>query len=372
MRWPKPRDLAFNPLGIVDCLSFDTTLVKKVLMTLTSSPETKHLSKYPVHVINRGVFLRSARSKQEALYWCPGLNAGFPLTPKPKNKYHEQTYAFHDVIHFCLPDLIPDGNISDTARDTYVNHRMSSEVISLIYSDMIYASQLKEYDTRDQRKIFPLYQELGGSSADLNEILHGGFCFCFNSDIGPWTDMIHGREGDMKALYSFKDKYQEYLDKDRDWTIKNWNYMKKRADSFERWWSDNRDLTYGLTEISQFNDSVNANECGHGIEIGTILAKQIENIELEALDEMTGKHRAFRNYMVGQMLIFYQYDTPFNSDYYEFIRKCLVYNCDHSYIISIYNEYLYNLYTKDYISVEQYDLYQQMYPIFEANEVMYT
>jgi hypothetical protein len=114
-------------------------------------------------VVNDGTFFRSAISRREVNYWCPGLNAGVPFVAK-KDAIHELTFLAHDFGHFMLPDLVFTGKHSPLLRRVYIISRMLSEAATLVFADMLLAEGLRrsgvEYDWT-KRAIWPLFEATG-------------------------------------------------------------------------------------------------------------------------------------------------------------------------------------------------------------------
>ncbi len=76
-------------------------------------------------------------TKEEYLYWYPSLNSGLPVVEKP-DQIHQAIYMFHDMVHTCLYDPLPD-----TSFQTYLIGKMVGEVTAQFIADGIFASILK-------------------------------------------------------------------------------------------------------------------------------------------------------------------------------------------------------------------------------------
>lgn len=76
-------------------------------------------------------------SKEQFLYWYPSLDAGLPVVPK-KDAIHQSIYMFHDMVHTCLYDPLPDTNLQ-----TYILGKMVGEAMAQLIADGIFASLLQ-------------------------------------------------------------------------------------------------------------------------------------------------------------------------------------------------------------------------------------
>lgn len=80
-------------------------------------------------------------SQEEFLYWYPSLNSGLPIVEKP-DKIHQAIYMFHDLVHTCLYDPLPDCD-----KSTYILGKMVGEAMAQLIADGIFATILqKNYD----------------------------------------------------------------------------------------------------------------------------------------------------------------------------------------------------------------------------------
>lgn len=76
-------------------------------------------------------------SKEQFLYWYPSLDAGLPIVSK-KDAIHQSIYMFHDMVHTCLYDPLPD-----TSFQTYILGKMVGEAMAQLIADGIFASLLQ-------------------------------------------------------------------------------------------------------------------------------------------------------------------------------------------------------------------------------------
>ncbi len=206
--------------------------------------------------VAQGLFFRKSENRRQKLYWIPGLNAGLPFTPKPKDRSHELTYMFHDFVHFIIPDLMYDGGfaydkkLDDLHRTVYVCYRLMSEVVTLAMGDMIFVDcMLKSgysYETVDKRCIYPVFLEFEAKNGPITsmtkeryiqyvrDILQGSLRFCFFGDLSVWKSMM--QNPDHPCLQDFANKYNSYIVEDARWSSANYKNMQSNRDSYQKWW----------------------------------------------------------------------------------------------------------------------------------------
>lgn len=190
-------------------------------------------------MLNQGAWFRASETRVQGLYWCPGLNAGIPLIPKPKDPSHEKTFENHDFTHFNMPDLVFDGKDSKLHKLVYIAYRLMSECITLVMADMIFVNGMVKkgftYSTVNQRKIYPLFQEMEKKNPNfednlepfIHEILKGSFEYCFYGDTSRWISMM---ETDVSS--QFTDKYDAYFLEDFRWTLHNYKDMASNQEVY--------------------------------------------------------------------------------------------------------------------------------------------
>lgn len=381
-KYSQRRDLFHRPLRLSHSLTFDYATITRTIMK--PFQYNRAFCKFGLSVLNSGVFLRSAKDRREALYWCPGLNAGIPLVSKKHDPAHENTFAVHDVIHFLLPDLVPDGNTSKLAQLTYVSYRLCSEIIALIMADMIYVSGLKEYPTSSERKIYPVFQQFGQNQKELSKILDGGFYYMFYNDLTIWRQLSQGQDADS-VLDDFRQKYDNFVALDLWWTLQNWQQLAAKSQVLRSWWNDIKLVTENISGVTDFikTHSLDNEKSVHGViqKIFEVMKNKIMTIwkddSLITLDKSRGLTNAFKNYMAGQLLVFYEKKIHETADYRKTLIKSLslldkVTNENINDFRCYYNKYLLLLVEKRMISPDDQVLFSNFYPIFEAFSVNYN
>ena len=378
IHYKRQRDLHHRPQGMSSVVDFDAQRTVKVLCALAH--RGSDFIRFPLAVLNQGVFLRSADSRRSFVYWCPGLNAGLPLVPKPRDPMHEKTFMFHDVVHFLLPDLVFDGTVSPRHETCYVAYRMCSELLSLVVADMLYVAQSTEpYPTVAGRRIFPLYEAFG-PSPERQRLLEGAFRYGFYGDDSIWRGMIDDAGGDPATLGSFRGKYDNYILQDFRWTFHNWAVMSRQAGAFRQWWSDFGGHAQGAESVSDYIDRLGLDTLDRDTALRRIFWEMADRIfgVLDAppqpLAIKAGMARAIDNYLVGQSRIFYQYDfLPQTAYYRDRMRAALERPRRPSIrkLRALYNKYLRTLLDNRLINTDDERLFQQVYPIFDFTLVRY-
>jgi hypothetical protein len=267
------------------------------------------------HVLRSGVFFRSASNRKEKNYWLPGLNAGIPLTEK-KDPVHEITFLFHDLMHFQLPDLIPD-NGGSIARDIYVTHRVMGEALTLVLADMIFVDNMRrngvEYDF-EKRLIYPLYQnmDVGTSLADLRSIVKAMAQYAVRGDDHLLRALLRPGEEAERALEAFKGKYGRFFEEDLRWTEHNFDQFASQKDYVDRWLDDVVGRQHlranGLETLTSF--ALGLDDRSDGKDLFDAIFEAVFRVvtrnatRTADCDAALSTSNAFKRYMIGQMSIF--------------------------------------------------------------------
>lgn len=268
------------------------------------------------HVLRSGIFFRSASNRKEKNYWLPGLNAGIPLTEK-KDPIHEITFLFHDLMHFQLPDLIPDW-AGPIARDIYVTHRVMGEALTLVLADMVFVDNMNrsgvEYDF-SKRLIYPLYRnmDVGGSLADLRSIVKAMAMYAVRGDDRLLRALLKPDQEAVDALEAFKGKYGRFFDEDLRWTEHNFDQFESQSPYIRRWLDDvvGRESlkANGLETITSFVERL-ADVTGGEDPFDAIFDAIFDGVVVRNAGSAAdctaslSTSNAFKRYMIGQLSIF--------------------------------------------------------------------
>lgn len=331
------------------------------------------------NIIEQGIFFRRSADRSQRNYWLPGLNAGIPLTPK-KDAIHEATFMFHDIMHFIYPDLIITDN-SKESKNKYIIARMMSEAFTIVLADMFFISLLDdeniEYDF-NKRKIYPLFKEMKfdvslNNIDKIKELLWANTCFA-----------LLGEEDHLKSLIKkdclfedYKNKYQRFFQEDYKWTDKNYNNIVKNNLINKEWYEKMSEhfpglICSALDYAPEFNISLSLKE-----QVLIIFEEMFNKLICFAKKENNEKNplkTAFTRYMMGQMNIFYKYDTIYNHIFIEELIKSTLSienEKDIEKAKNVYNLYLKKLVCMDLITTYDYERYKSIFPVFEPFYVFY-
>lgn len=111
-----------------------------ILNHAKANPLTKGILKAVEQKLQQGLLhykTKEESSKEQFLYWYPSLNSGLPVVPK-KDAIHQSIYMFHDMVHTCLYDPLPDSSFQ-----TYILGKMVGEAMAQLIADGIFAHLLQ-------------------------------------------------------------------------------------------------------------------------------------------------------------------------------------------------------------------------------------
>ena len=354
--------------------------------------------------INQGTFFKACETRRQRLYWFPGLNPGIPLTPKSKDPIHEITFQMHDFGHFCIPDLVPvpDPKIDENlARIVYITYRLMSEAFTLVLADMLFVNCLDEaghkYETRDQRKIYPIVAEIIKCNPDYQQdlvsfiykLLKGSYEHCFFGDSSQWASMMENTE----PLHQFAEKYDKYFVADFMWTRFNYDSMHKENTSFGRWWER-------IEHWRMFGDNLKLQTVGEFIRenrlwntngrtlldsiFTSVFHKYIrglfESDIMEIISPESQLRNAFVRYMMGQTNIMFKecnYETINPEFFLQMVERTFTKfrgNLNLDIVNNIrghYNDYLDGLQNNNLITIDDCTNYKQCYALFPPMIVDY-
>lgn len=382
--YDKKIDLKHNPLGQAQVVEFNRKIYNLIqdneyLSTYKNSSILNSLMK---RVLKNGVFTRSASNRKQRNYWFPVFNAGLPLTPK-SDEIHEITFMFHDLMHHVIPDLIIDQNSNSLDKDAYIIHRMMSEAITIVLADMLYIDNLAQsgikYDWL-KRKIYPVYQEMNIKELTpniLKKILWANINFALLGD-----DSMLLTLSKQSAVNDYKSKYEKFFIEDYRWTINNYNAMIKNIGTLSKWFEANVDFIPKERRVSFFSKELSFS-MNYDEKVKIIFEKvwnQIENMILDKSSEPMPEEsisNAFKNYMIGQTYIFFDYDYLKESNIFyekikkEFMEKNLLTAEDIKQFREFFNLYIEILEGQNRVSSNVSMLYREMVPIFDPFYVFY-
>lgn len=380
----EPINLNFNPSSQEEVISFEPFIQEKC--------QTEPLLKLAYHnnffnpllntIFNEGLFIRSAKTRQQKNYWSPGINAGIPLTPK-KDTIHELTFMFHDLMHFLFPDLIITKD-DEKNRKVYLIARMMSEAFTLILADTLYIDLLVKnaipYDF-EKRKIYPLFKHaINKTSIDnLDTIIsllktHAKFAL-----LGEEYEL---EKLDRVAFHHYKDKYQTFFNKDYIWTNENYQYLSKQV-SINKTWLNSYKHLLKVESTEDFSKNLHSTQTQDVFNyvFEKFSHKLKESLKTANYNELDGLKNSYKKFMAGQMMIFHKQQAHYNSLFEKNILQLFnildeALSIDEVKVIfqkikDCYDLYINTLNQDKLISPYKAEQYKSMYPLFDPFFVFY-
>ncbi len=310
-------DLQFNKFNQENVVDFNGKIFELIENNqyLKLYKNNQYLNGLMNTVIKNGIFTRSSINKKQRNYWYPSLNAGLPLVSK-KDEIHEITFMFHDLMHHMLPDAILTGNDSEGHKDTYVIHRMLSEAFTLVLADMIFINELVKsgitYDF-EKRRIYPLFKSLNVnhnnlSKEEIKSIIKANVDFALLGNRDGFINL----GADKNILENYAVKYEKFFIEDYRWTLQNYKNMQSKKIKISNWYNAHKELISESYTLDYFVDKTKEiNEFEDKVwflfeELWSKISNSIENNEITSIETSTSN--AFKNYMLGQTFIFFNYE----------------------------------------------------------------
>lgn len=382
--FPSLVDLQHNPMqqdGVVEFSDKIYSLIRNNPI-LSNYKQSEILKPLVENVLANGIFTRSAANRRQRNYWFPALNAGLPLVPK-SDEIHEVTFMFHDLMHHLIPDLIYDGSNNPLYRDIYVIHRMLGESFTIVLADMLFIQLLDksgiEYDW-SKRKIYPLFKSMDKNEISLSEIKEIFYANAQFALLGNYDYLL--KIGGAEEFNNYRQKYEKFFIEDYRWTFNNFDDMQRKHETMRKWFLANEGSIAPERKVGYFAAKVS---CEMNYEqkfdvIFDIVWKQIEGLivgRMDSNDIETSISNAFKNYMIGQSIIFFDYDfLPESKVFYSLISNYLSSKKTFSAmeiksIRELFSTYLDKLVSDNRLSENMSIMYKEIVPIFEPFYVFY-
>lgn len=378
-------DLNFNPMNQDNVLSFSNEIYELIDKNeyLSKHKNNDFLSGLILNIKSEGLFTRSSINKNQRNYWYPSLNAGLPLVPK-KDEIHEVTFMFHDLMHHAMPDLILNGDDSSSVKETYIIHRMLSEAITIVLADMIFVDELvtSGYDYNwSKRRIYPIYEEFkkGGVSLDrIKELVWANVEFAL---LGDESALI--KLSNKEVVLNYKEKYEKFFIEDYRWTVNNYESMMSSKDALSSWYKECSLMIPSERIVYTYSDLLlSSNEEEYSKKVSIIFEEMwsmlIKKMDYKIdFDVNKANKKAFTNYMIGQMFIFFKLEKNENSKiFFKMILDELntlesVKMADVKRIRKFFNIYLEKLNKRNIITDIEFNNYKEIVPLFETFFVFY-
>ena len=378
-------DLNFNPMNQDNVLSFSNEIYELIDKNeyLSKHKNNPFLSGLILNIKSEGLFTRSSINKNQRNYWYPSLNAGLPLVPK-KDEIHEVTFMFHDLMHHAMPDLILNGDDSSSVKETYIIHRMLSEAITIVLADMIFVDELVtsgyEYNW-SKRRIYPIYEEFkkGGVSLDrIKELVWANIEFALLGDESALVKLSN-----KEVVLNYKEKYEKFFIEDYRWTVNNYESMMSSKDALSSWYKECSQMIPSERIVYTYSDLLlSSNEDKYSKKVNVIFEEMwsmlIKKMDYKIdFDVNKANKKAFTNYMIGQMFIFFKLEKNENSKiFFKMILDELntlesVKMADVKRIRQFFNIYLEKLNKRNIITDIEFNNYKEIVPLFETFFVFY-
>lgn len=247
-----------------------------ILNHAKADPLTKGILKAVQKKLQKGLLhykTKEESSKEQFLYWYPSLNAGLPIVPK-KDAIHQSIYMFHDMVHTCLYDPLPDSSFQ-----TYILGKMVGEAMAQLIADGIFASLLQanyqtEYAYRNRYYIqmYALLKDIDIRSLSI-AIAH----FAIFDNRQPLIALCNSKEA-KKWTHVFCNLYAKMFQADLWWNHEIYSQYQGRIFDYnsDYCYRNNKKTTLqSIESIVEHNLSllkiVDQEETGNGI----LLAKQL-------------------------------------------------------------------------------------------------
>lgn len=289
------------------------------------------IKQYLTSIENNGIFLRLSKNKRQRTYWNPTWNGGLPMINKSKKGLlREITFFCHDIGHFLLPDLIYTGNDSndsnDMTRKIYCLYRLLGEATTVVINEMYL---VKAYENNNTiRKLDPewtmdlpylLFKEIN-ENANIENILWASVYFFVKGDHSKFCELLDKSNGNHDIFEQFAKRYENVNKRGVEWTCDNYDNLVSNKKYYQNWWNYVKNYCTdipNLNTVDNMREYLNklSNRLGDNIDIvdemyklvlPSMISKLMHNNELES--EYIRNHRAFKKWIIGNLLLFFKYD----------------------------------------------------------------
>jgi inosine/xanthosine triphosphate pyrophosphatase family protein len=188
----------------------------------------------------RGLFTSVGRTRSQQVYFWPGLS-GLPSVPRD-SEVDEAKFLFHDLVHFLIGRLVPDGPMSEHERRVFVSWAMVEEAIALMLADGYFVDQLARSGVRydfDQHKGYPFFRALGLAGQPLREeklreVLWANVSFFVLGDRSAFESL--GLDLEDPRARAYLDGFERFSLGDWLWNERMSLHARADADVYARWW----------------------------------------------------------------------------------------------------------------------------------------
>ena len=220
---------------------------------------------------------KEGSSPEQFLYWYPSLNSGLPVVPK-KDAIHQSIYMFHDMVHTCLYDPLPDSDFQ-----TYLLGKMVGEAMAQLIADGIFANLLQSNYQPDypfkKRYYIQMYAHL--KSIDIRCLSIALAHFAVFDNRKPLVELCNSTEA-KKWTHVFCNLYAKMFQADLWWNNQIYQQYQNKTYEYnpEYCYRNNKKKSFNTIEaIVDHNlrllEQINEPETGNGL----LLAKQLSKGE---------------------------------------------------------------------------------------------
>lgn len=336
------------------------------------------------NVHNYGTFVRFSENKVQRLYWNPPFNGGLPLTPKPKDATYEMIFCLHSICHFLLPDLVFTGKLIDEkAKKIYVYHRLLSESMTVVISEMLAVDILKDTDEfksklkMDYDHPYKLYSCILGTNEmnqhSLKQLFWASYMYFCQHNYDEFNKLFDHNEENKKIWDNFHFRYSSVSLRGKDWTEKNFDNMTKEHNLYQSWWKSVEQYKneLQLVPIEDYYDKVtnDDNDIMHklfnNVWNNVILGILCQKDRIYPICEEERQILAFKRYMIGNTLLLFKHQIyPF---YLLSELQNMVDITQMEKITNIYISHVNDLYNCNKIDINEYHNYKNIYYMIPPN-----
>jgi hypothetical protein len=256
-----------------------------------------------------------------------------------------------------------------------------SEAITLVLADYGFVNEIqknhKDYDFK-KRKIYPLFKELSEKLSLKQLCLYN----CYYAILG---DDCYFQENckDKTIVSNYTERYKRFFIEDIKWTHKNYKSMIANIETIKTWKNDIvNNYNYRILSTSHIIEhenlcdinTINKNLIGLLFEY---IWDNYINSELTQNDiELECTLNSFKNWIVGQSLLFYKFsELKISMDMKHIILSESLFNDPDTNMIArirtLYDVYVDNLYQLNLIAIDDKIIFKSFYQLFRPYFVFY-
>ncbi|MBX3166480.1 MAG: hypothetical protein KF760_03670 [Candidatus Eremiobacteraeota bacterium] len=182
--------------------------------------------------LSQGLVLSLGQTRAQQVYFWPGLS-GIPSVAR-SSPVDEAKFLFHDLVHFLIGRLVPDGPMDEHQRQVFLAWAMVEEAVALLLADGFFVDHLRrrgwDYDF-DQHKGYPFFSAQGWRDQSFaQDKLWANVRFFV---LGDRSGCPHPE--DERALRYFEG-FERFSLGDWLWNERMSLHARKDSEFYRRWW----------------------------------------------------------------------------------------------------------------------------------------